>query len=76
MKYHRYLKGVLAAACTLGLVFGGLVMAEGQGRRDGNPGLEVGAPLPDLAVYDAEGRPFQLGQLKGRYTVLVFGCLT
>ena len=39
-------------------------------------GLEIGAPLPDLTVYDASGNPFSLGQLKGRYSVLVFGCLT
>lgn len=37
---------------------------------------QVGQPLPDLEGFDEKGRPFRLGQLKGRYTVLVFGCLT
>lgn len=76
MKRNRCLKGILVAACTLGFAFGGLTVAEGQGRGGRGTGLEVGAPLPDLAVYDAAGKPFQLSQLKGSYTVLVFGCLT
>lgn len=37
---------------------------------------EVGEPLPDVQIFDADGRPFSLSQLKGHYTVLVFGCLT
>ena len=32
--------------------------------------------LPPLDVYDADGRPFELSQLQGHYTVVVFGCLT
>lgn len=36
----------------------------------------IGAPLPDLKAYDAEGKEVRLGTLKGQYTVLVFGCLT
>ena len=36
----------------------------------------IGAPLPDLSAYDAEGREFKLSSLKGNYSVLVFGCLT
>ncbi|GIW92258.1 MAG: hypothetical protein KatS3mg110_0299 [Pirellulaceae bacterium] len=36
----------------------------------------VGEPLPDITIYDAEGRPFSLSRLRGHYTVLVFGCLT
>lgn len=37
---------------------------------------QVGDPLPDLEVYDSEGRPLRLGSLQGHYTVLVLGCLT
>ncbi|MBM4089831.1 MAG: hypothetical protein FJ276_10445 [Planctomycetes bacterium] len=37
---------------------------------------KVGEKAPDIQLYDAEGRPFRLGQLRGHYTVLVFGCLT
>lgn len=36
----------------------------------------VGEPLPEVAVVDADGREFQLRSLRGKYTVLVFGCLT
>ncbi len=39
-------------------------------------GPALGQPLPDLTVYDAEGREFKLSSLKGDYSVLVFGCLT
>ena len=36
----------------------------------------IGAPLPDLSAYDAEGLEFKLSSLKGNYSVLVLGCLT
>lgn len=37
----------------------------------------VGDPMPDLAVYDAQGEPIDLGELlRENYTVLVLGCLT
>jgi len=50
------------------------------GRALGGPSREsgalVGQPLPDIAVYDAQGKVFSLSSLKGDYSVLVFGCLT
>ncbi len=36
----------------------------------------VGEPLPDVAIYTAEGAPFKTSSLRGHYTVLTFGCLT
>ena len=36
----------------------------------------VGAPLGDVKVLDAEGHSFDLGAVRGQYTVVVFGCLT
>lgn len=36
----------------------------------------AGEVLPNVAAYEADGTPFRLHSLKGRYTVLVFGCLT
>ena len=36
----------------------------------------IGQPLPDVSAFDASGKPFKLSSLKGKYTVLVFGCLT
>ena len=39
-------------------------------------GPNVGEQLPDLALFDSDGKPVKLRSLKGEYTVLVFGCLT
>ena len=37
----------------------------------------IGALMPDLPVYDRDGREVRLREvLGGRYTVLVLGCLT
>jgi cytochrome oxidase Cu insertion factor (SCO1/SenC/PrrC family) len=35
-----------------------------------------GTPVPDVSVYDASGEEFSMRELRGQYTVLVFGCLT
>jgi Ca2+-binding EF-hand superfamily protein len=39
-------------------------------------GLKVGSILPDISIYDADGKGFEMSRLKGTYSVLVFGCLT
>ena len=39
-------------------------------------GPALGQPLPDITVYDAQGKEFKLSSLKGDYSGLVFGCLT
>jgi cytochrome oxidase Cu insertion factor (SCO1/SenC/PrrC family) len=36
----------------------------------------VGEAVPDVRLYDASGQPRQLSELRGAYTVLIFGCLT
>ncbi len=36
----------------------------------------IGQPLPNVKLYTADGKEFSTSQLKGSYTVLVFGCLT
>ena len=36
----------------------------------------VGETLPAVSAFDEQGQPFDLDQLKGKYSVLVFGCLT
>ena len=55
----------------------------GRGGRSGPGGPsgafsfpQAGDPLLDISVYDAQGDPFELASLKGKPTVLVFGCLT
>jgi cytochrome oxidase Cu insertion factor (SCO1/SenC/PrrC family) len=37
---------------------------------------EIGQPLPAVACFDETGERFQLRQLEGQYSVLMFGCLT
>jgi cytochrome oxidase Cu insertion factor (SCO1/SenC/PrrC family) len=36
----------------------------------------VGDLLPDVEVCTPDGKPFNTAELRGRYAVLVFGCLT
>ena len=36
----------------------------------------IGEPLPDVTCFDEQGQPFKLRSVKGRFTVLLFGCLT
>lgn len=39
-------------------------------------GLKTGQQLPELTIFDEHGEEFPLGRLRGKYSVLVFGCLT
>lgn len=39
-------------------------------------GLKPGSPFPERDVFDAEGNRFNTRSLKGKYTVIVNGCLT
>ena len=55
----------------------------GRGGRSGPGGPggafnfpQAGDPLPEISVYDAQGNTFDLAGVKGKPTVLVFGCLT
>ena len=36
----------------------------------------VGDALPDVTVYDVNGREVKTSSLRGHYVVLTFGCLT
>jgi cytochrome oxidase Cu insertion factor (SCO1/SenC/PrrC family) len=36
----------------------------------------AGEPMPNVTLHDGAGRPFELESLKGKVSVLVFGCLT
>ncbi|MEM7457427.1 MAG: hypothetical protein AAF456_24040 [Planctomycetota bacterium] len=36
----------------------------------------LGSELPDLTVFAEDGSEFEVSATRGRYTVLVFGCLT
>ena len=39
-------------------------------------GLKVGQAIPDLKIYDADGKEFRTADLKGKHSVVTFGCLT
>jgi len=56
--------------------FGGGGSSRSGASRISRSGLVVGSPLPDVTVFDEQGQPFALKQLKGGHTVIVFGCLT
>lgn len=36
----------------------------------------LGAAFPGLSIHDEAGKPFHTSSLKGRWTVVVSGCLT
>ncbi|MCH8291466.1 hypothetical protein IH992_10240 [Candidatus Poribacteria bacterium] len=89
MKTKSTINFLIAAFCAIGLILSANAHAqEERFQRSGGPfgrdgadqlvraGLEIGTPLPDLTAYDANGQPFKLSQLKGHYSVIVFGCLT
>lgn len=58
--------------------------ARGGGSRPGSAGsstlertgLKIGQKVPDITIHDDKGRPFSMANLKGKYTVITFGCLT
>ena len=54
----------------------GITLGEGAARQFAAQELTVGDQFPAIDVVDAEGNPFNTGDLKGQYTVLVGGCLT
>lgn len=61
---------------STGLLLGAMAgAASAQLRRDGN--LQVGDAAPDFTVQDVEGKQtVQLGKLKGKPVVLLFGSCT
>ncbi len=39
-------------------------------------GLKVGMKIPAIKIFDDKGKELSTTALKGKYTVLTFGCLT
>ena len=76
------LAGLLAITCSPFASYGQRPGEGGQSGRSqvstafkrSSPG--IGEAIPDVTVYTADGKKFSTSQLKGSYTVLVFGCLT
>ena len=48
----------------------------GMAQQFGSSLPQVGRVLPNVTAYDENGGEFSLNQLRGKYAVLVFGCLT
>lgn len=87
----KTLQRLFAASLAVPLFAGGLLPAQQRpgppsGNRDAGRNSVVrsfernapaiGSMIPDVRGYTADGKPFSLRDLKGQYTVLVFGCLT
>ena len=36
----------------------------------------IGDTVKEVSVFDALGKPMKLNSAQGKYTVLIFGCLT
>ena len=53
-----------------------LIVDSADAQRGGRNVLQVCEQLPDITVFDESGEPFKLESLKGKYSVIVFGCLT
>lgn len=76
------------AAILAGALFGVGMMshpAAAQDRPQGRPMMpkmlgdddpNVGDLLPDITIYNDKGEPIALRSLKGKFKVIVFGCLT
>lgn len=76
------LAGLLVMSCSPSASYGQRPGQSGQSGRSqvssafsrSAPG--IGESIPEVTVYTADGKKFSTSQLKGSYTVLVFGCLT
>ena len=63
----------LTVALTLGF---SLAAASGIAQNRGPMPLGPGDRFPEIDVHDANGKKFNTKSLKGKYTVIVNGCLT
>lgn len=70
----------LALFLALTLLFSAattMAQRRGSGHSDNfDSGPEIGEELPDVTALDENGQKISLRSLRGKYTVLVFGCLT
>ena len=68
---------VIATTCSAVSAQGGRGRPGGLGTdRLEQSGLKIGDKMPELNVFDSEGKPFKTESLKGKYSVVIFGCLT
>ena len=88
--FRSRLSASVAAALCLGLISTGFAQnrtrkesaspanspREQVNQRFNQSTPEIGAALPDVSAFDADGNAFKLQSIKGNHSVLVFGCLT
>ena len=86
-QWLQLLLSLMIISVTSSVVLGQGFRRGGPGGRGGGPGgrggsrldssgLKVGSPMPEATVFDEAGKPFETASLKGKYSVVVFGCLT
>jgi cytochrome oxidase Cu insertion factor (SCO1/SenC/PrrC family) len=63
------------AALTFGLLLS-VSATTGPAQFRGSLPLAAGDPFPEIDVHDADGAKLNTRSLKGKYTVIVNGCLT
>jgi len=77
---HRFSLMTLALFWALLAIDSTPLAAQLGGRTSGAQFSQVtrllNTTLPTVNVFDAQGKPLSTASLRGRYTVLVFGCLT
>ena len=80
MNYKPFLLAFIAVFCSANYAF-----AQQQSQQEWTERYDarflkqdpqVGATMPEVSAFDSEGKPFQLSSTRGKYTVIVFGCLT
>ena len=79
MRYVPTLAVVLSLTMSVGIATGqpgGGRPGGGDPQRGGSRLPEAGSLLPEVVALDEDGNDFSLKELRGHYSVLVFGCLT
>ena len=72
-KMKRFHLVDLTVVLTLGFL---LPAAAGVAQNRGPMPLGPGDRFPEIDVHDASGKKFSTRSLKGKYTVIINGCLT
>ena len=70
------IRTIFAAAIGSACLISSAAAQPAQRERGGFGIPSVGTMLPDVAVFDDQGREFSTKVLREHHSVLVFGCLT
>ena len=67
---------LLAAILTSPSLAQKVEFVEGMNRRFLGKDPKIGSVVEEVTAFTSEGEEFKLGSTRGKYTVLIFGCLT